>query len=406
MAEYVYRATDRTGNLVDGTMEGRDERAVVDRLQELGYLPISVELPQATDGLSRELRFGNLLGRITQKDIVNFTNELSALLDAGFPLERGLTTLTDLSGRPRFQKVVHDLVEQLRGGATFSDTLARHPRVFSRLYVNMVRAGEAGGVLDLVLERLSQFLEDTQELKEYIGSALVYPVLLTLVGGGAIAMLLTLVIPKFAQIFADQGQALPLPTLIMLNISEVAVRYWWAILAAIAAGVLALRSYAQTTGGRLAVDRALLQIPVFGTLIQKIQVARFARTLGTLIHNGVPLLQSLAIVQESLTNRVLSDAIAEARQGVEKGANLSEPLRQTSAFPLLFLHMLAVGEETGSIEAMLLKVAETYDRQVKSTLKSLVALIEPVMILVMGGLVGFIVFSMLLAIFSLNELPL
>lgn len=387
-------------------MEGRDERAVIDRLQELGYLPLSVDLPQSSNGLSREISLNALLRRTSQKDIATFTHELSVLLNAGFPLERGLTTLTELSEKAPFRKIVQDLVEELRSGTSFSECLARHPRVFSRLYVNMVRAGEVGGILDLVLERLAGFLEDTQELKEYVASSLLYPVLLTVVGGGAVTLLLTLVIPKFAQIFADQGAALPLPTLIMLAISGAVSGYWWAILGALVVGALAFRGYVRTVAGRFAVDRLLLRLPVLGTLIEKIQVSRFARTLGTLIRNGVPLLQALTIVQEASTNSVLRAAIGEARTGVEKGATLSTPLRQTGAFPSLFLHMLAVGEETGSMESMLIKVAETYDRQVKSSLKSLIALIEPVMILVMGGIVGFIVLSMLMAIFSLNELPL
>lgn len=405
MALYIYKASDRSGKTIDGTMEARDESVVVDKLHDLGYFPLDISLPEAAQGLSTDLTIERAIGSVRSKDIMMFTRELATLLLAGLTLEGSLNTIVEISDKKKFRNVTAQVLADLRGGKSFSEALAKHPKVFSKLYVNMVRAGEAGGVLEAVLDRLSTFLEDAQELKEYIVSAMLYPIILTAVGGAAVAILITMVIPKFAQIFADQGKALPLPTQIILSISSFMTDYWWALAASLAAIIAFFKIYSRSENGRFMLDSFKLGLPIFGPLIEKIEIGRLARTLGTLIKNGVPLLQALGIVKESATNTVLAEAVVKAREKVKGGSSLTEPLRQSRFFPPLFLQMLSVGEETGNLDGMLIRAADLYDRHVKTTVKRLISLLEPVMILVMGGIVAFIVLSMLLAIFSINELP-
>ena len=271
--------------------------------------------------------------------------------------------------------------------------------------VSMVRAGEAGGVLESVLSRLGEFLESAQELKDYIKSAMVYPVFLVGVGGLSIIILLTFVIPKFSIIFSDMGQTIPLSTQFLLGISHLLQSYWWAILAVLGGGYYFLRKYLNTPAGRLKFDRKKMKFPVVGDLIKKIEVARFARTLGTLTKSGVPILQALTLVKDILENRVISAAMENVYTRVKEGDRLSKPLRDTGIFPPLAIQMITVGEETGRLDRMLLRVAESYEKMVRNTVKRLISLLEPTMILLMGLVVGFVVVSMLMAVFSMNEMP-
>ncbi|MEW6380864.1 MAG: type II secretion system inner membrane protein GspF [bacterium] len=409
MAVFTYKATDRLGKLVTGSIEAKDRRAVITRLQESNYFPIKVEekgktsAAAATEQKKLSLSFGQ---RVKKKDVLIFTSQLATLTSSGVPLDRSLTVLTELTENKKLSQIIADVQKNVHGGSHFTDALARHPRVFSKLYVSMVKAGESGGVLENVLSRLADFLESSQEFKESVSSALVYPVLLTLVGGGAVVVLLTFVVPKFTQIFADMGQTLPLSTRLLLGFSGMIVSYWWVIAGLIALLVLSVRQYLKTESGKWQWDSLKLRLPVLGNLTQKIEVSRFSRTLGTLVQSGVPILQSLAIVKDIMGNAVLAKAIKEIQGRIKEGEKISEPLLQCHLFPPMAIHMIDVGEETGQLEPMLFKVADAYDRETRTAIKRMVSMLEPALILVMGLVVGFIVISMLMAIFGINDIPM
>lgn len=406
MPVFTYKATDRSGRTIDGTMEAADRRGVVERLHREAYYPLAVESSEARAGWKRlapELPFR----RVTAKDLLAFTRELATLLDAGLPLDRALTILGELTDNPRLEQIVQDLNRSVRGGSSLAEALARHhPRPFSRLYINMVRAGEKGGVLELALKRLAAFLEAAQELREAVTSALIYPALLTTVGAGAVVFLLTFVLPRFAVIFADLGQALPLPTRVLLAVSEGLQTYWWGLLLLVLAAAVGWRAATGTEGGRLAWDRWVLGLPLVGSLLLRLEVARFARTLGALLHAGVPLLQALGVVKEVAVNRVVVGALDRLHDGIKRGGGIGPPLAASRTFPGLALHMIRVGEETGRLEEMLTKVADVYEAEVRTAVKRLIAVLEPAIILALGIVVLFIVVAILLAIFGINELPL
>ncbi|MBI2461974.1 MAG: type II secretion system F family protein [Candidatus Rokubacteria bacterium] len=406
MPVFTYRATDRVGRMIDGTMEAASRRAVVERLHREEYYPVAVESAEIRAGwrqLVPELPFQ----RVTSKDLLALTRELATLVDAGLPLDRALQILGELTGHPRLQRIVQDLTRSVRGGNSLAEALARHhPRPFSRLYINMVRAGEKGGVLEIALKRLTGFLEAAQELREAIVSALIYPTLLAVVGSGAVVFLLTFVLPRFAVIFADLGQALPLPTRILLAVSEGIQTYWWGLLLLGLLTLLGWRAATGTEAGRLAWDRWLLGTPLLGGLLLRLEVARFARTLGTLLQAGVPVLQALAVVKEVAVNRVVVEALERLHEGIKRGGGIASPLAASRVFPSLAVHMVRVGEETGRLEEMLSKVADVYEGEVRTAVKRLIAVLEPAIILTLGVVVLLIVVAILLAIFGINELPL
>jgi general secretion pathway protein F len=408
MGTFQYTATDSAAKIVRGSMEASDERAVVTWLRANGYYPIKVGQPgvvtEARPGL---VGFPTRLGRApSTQDVLAFTQQLATLLEAGMELDRSLAILLDLTDNQRFRSILRSILADIQGGSSFADSLAKHPRLFSRLYVNMVKAGEASGVLEVILLRLAGFLERSKAVRDEITSAMIYPLLLLLVGGGAIVVMMNFVIPRFAQIFADAKQLMPLPTRILLAISAFTTDYWWIFLAVIVVAWIALRAYLQAEQGKVRWDEFKLQLPLVGSLVREIEVSRFARTFGTLLQSGVPVLAAVAIVKETVTNRVIAGAMIRLQDGVKRGEGISGPLRATGAFPSFSIHMAKVGEETGKLEEMLIRVADTYDERVRRTVKRLTSLLEPVLILSLGAIVGFIVLSMLLAIFSINELPL
>ena len=408
MGTFQYTASDTAAKIVRGSMEASDERAVVTWLRANGYYPIKVGQP----GVVTEARPGlaglpTRLGRAAStQDVLAFTQQLATLLEAGMELDRSLAILLDLTDNQRFRSILRSILADIQGGSSFADSLAKHPRLFSRLYVNMVKAGEASGVLEVILLRLAGFLERSKAVRDEITSAMIYPLLLLLVGGGAIVVMMNFVIPRFAQIFTDAKQLMPLPTRILLAISAFTTDYWWIFLAVIVVAWIALRAYLQAEQGKVRWDEFKLQLPLVGSLVREIEVSRFARTFGTLLQSGVPVLAAVAIVKETVTNRVIAGAMVRLQEGVKRGEGISGPLRATGAFPSFSIHMAKVGEETGKLEEMLIRVADTYDERVRRTVKRLTSLLEPVLILSLGVIVGFIVLSMLLAIFSINELPL
>ncbi|MBZ0168853.1 general secretory pathway protein [Candidatus Methylomirabilis lanthanidiphila] len=407
MGTFQYTATDRTAKIVHGSMEAADERAVVAWLRANGYYPIKVGQPGATTGTrpsTVRLQTAFIRGPSVQ-DILAFTQQLATLLEAGMELDRSVAILLDLTDNERLRSILRGILTDIQTGSSFADSLAKHPRLFSRLYVNMVKAGEASGVLEVILGRLAGFLERSKAVRDEVTSALIYPVLLLFVGGGAVVVMMNFVIPRFAQIFADTKQLMPLPTRILLAISAFTTGYWWVFIGLIIVGWASLRTYLQTEQGRMRWDEWKLALPLFGSLIREIEVSRFARTFGTLLQSGVPVLNAVSIVKDTLTNRVIAGAMSRLQEGVKRGEGISGPLRATAAFPPFSVHMARVGEETGRLEEMLIKVADTYDERVRRTVKRLTSLLEPVLILSLGLIVGFIVLSMLLAIFSINELP-
>ncbi len=330
---------------------------------------------------------------------------LSTLLEAGLPLDRSLQILTELTEKERFREVVRDILKKIEAGRSFSEALSSYPSIFPKLYVNMTKAGEAGGILNIILSRLSKYLQTTKEMKDYLVSVLIYPAILTLASGASIIILLTFVIPRFAKIFADMGQAIPLPTQIMLSISQTVRSYWWVLGGALLLGWYGFRTYVRSGEGKVSWDRFKLGLVIIGKLVKEIEVARFSRTLGTLLQSGVPILQAIQIVRETVNNEIIARSIQEVHEGVKQGGGISKTLQTLKVFPPLAIHMITVGEETGKLDEMLVKVAENYEVSLQIALKRFINLLEPMIILIMGAVVGFIVVSMLLAIFSINEMP-
>ena len=403
MAEYLYKATTLAGQTVEGAMEGKDEETVVQSLHHLGYIPIRIV---STQEKAPALRLASFLPRrVGVKHVLTFTQELSALVSAGLPLDRSLNILGTITENEILREAIKDILKRLEGGNSLSEALGNHPRIFPRLYINMVKAGESGGFLETILSRLAQYLQSTKEIRDHLVSVMIYPLILTIVSGISVIILVTFVIPRFARIFSDMGQAIPLPTQILLAISQTVRGYWWALLGAIVLAYLGLKMYLKDEERRLKWDQFKLRWVAVGDLIKKVEVARFARTLGTLLQSGVSILPALSLVREISQNRAISKSIHYVHDRLREGKGMSRSLEETEIFPALAVHMISVGEETGRLDEMLLKTAETYEVTVQNAVKRFVSLLEPLIILVMGGVVGFIVISMLLAIFSINEIP-
>jgi general secretion pathway protein F len=406
MPTFAYRAADRRGQTIDGVMEAADARAVVERLQRDAYFPIKIT---AQDERRSPWRLGGALGgrRVNRRDLLAFIHQMGTLVDAGLPLDRALAILEELAPSPRLRVITGDLLRSIRSGSSLADAMAKHhPRPFSRLAINMVRAGEKGGVLEATLKRLAELTEETQEFREAVVSALAYPILLTGAGSAAVVFLMLFVIPRFVDIFEDLGQALPLPTQILLAVSTGLQQYWWLIALVLLVGVLLGRATLSTEAGRARLDRAVLGLPLVGELAIKTETARFARVLGTLLRSGVPVLTALGVVRELSGNSVLARAVDRVGEGVRRGAGISGPLGESKAFPPMAVHMVRVGEETGRLEEMLLKLAQDLESDVRRLVKRLTGLLEPALILVMGLVIGFIVVALLMAIFSITEVAI
>lgn len=404
METYSYEAAAGDGNIVTGNVEAANERAAVDRIQGMGYFPLKVS--KAVEGRNISDAFSAFFQQgVKDKDVMTFTYQLGVLLDAGFPLDRALSILYEQTDKKAFREILKDILSQIRSGKSFSEALSKFKSVFPLFYVNMIKAGEAGGFLEDTITRMAVYLENTQALKEEIRSAVIYPSILSVVGGAAIIVLLTFVVPRFTSIFSDMGQSLPLPTMILLAISGGLINYWWAILLFLAAIFFSIRRYLGTDNGRRAWDKARFRLPLFGKLFKEASVSRFARTLGTLLQSGVPLLNALQIVKGTLGSESIAEMIQSVREEVRRGRGISGPLKRSNIFPPMAVHMVKVGEETGRLDEMLSKIAERFDIEVRTSVKRMLSLLEPAMILMMGLIVGFIVIAMLLAIFSINELP-
>ena len=407
MPVFAYKAADQRGQTIDGVMEAADAQSVVERLQRDAYFPIHVAPQQERTALAG-LRITALRGqRVPGRDLAAFTQQLATLLEAGLPLDRALGILEGLAPSLRLRAITADVLRSVRGGTSLGEALAKHhPRPFSRLYINMVRAGERGGVLEQTLRRLAEFLEEAQEFRDTLVSALIYPTLLATVGGAAVIFLMTFVIPRFADIFRDLGSAIPWPTQVLMAVSGWLTRYWWAVAGGVLAIALLVRAWVATAAGRLRADELILGVPVLGAVVLQTEVARFARITGTLLKSGVPMLAALGVVKEMMGNLVLARAVDGLADGVRRGAGLSRPMDDSHVFPALATHMVRVGEETGRLEDMLLKVGATFETDTRKQVKRLIALVEPAIILVMGLVVAFIVVAMLMAILSITDIAI
>lgn len=406
MPSYSYKASTLEGKIVEGVMEAADDGTVALKLQEMGLLPVRIGAPSRQTILSREIDLPWKKKRVRRKDLLVFTQELHTLVRAGFPLDRSLAVLGQLAESPAMSEVIQDVLKEVKGGKSFSEGLAKHPSVFPKVYVSMVKAGEAGGVLEEILGRLSSYLVTSEELKSYIVGAMIYPLLLSVVGLVSVTILTLFVVPRFTAIFEDMGVPLPLPMAILRGLSTFLTNYWWAVLlAAIISGVY-VKQFRDSSEGRLKIDRWLLRLPLVGPVLRKIEVARFSRTLGTLLHGGVPLLQSMTIVRDIIGNQGIAITIEPIRNGIKKGEGIAQPMKQAGVFPPLAMHLIEVGEESGRLDSMLIQVAEAYDVEVRNSIKNLISFFEPALILLMGIIIGTIVVSMLMAIFSINDIPL
>jgi general secretion pathway protein F len=408
MTQFSYKAADQSGKIVTGTQDASDEKGVVAVLQAQGYIPIRIT---SNAGVSSRLSlrweksiFG-FLKKVSDRDILRFTEDLASLLGAGLTLDRSLQILRDAADKPALKTLLGEVLKAVQKGGYLSDALADHPGEFSQFYVNMVKAGEAGGFLDLILERMNIYLRDIKDLKDYIVSAMIYPLFLICIGGISILVLLTYVIPKFAVIFADLGQAIPLSTQVLLGTAAFFQKYFLLLLFIVAVLIFLWRRFSKSPAGRYRIDSWLTSLPVVGGFIQELETARFARTLATLIKSGVPILGSLTLVQGVIRNRVIARSIDVIRERVREGDALSKPLADSDRFPQLAAQMITVGEETGRLDEMLFKIGDIYEKKVRSFIKRGMSLMEPAVILAMGIIVGFIVISMLMAIFSMNDMP-
>src|SRR3972149_8586845 len=403
MGQYLYKAASLDGQTVEGFMDGRDEENIVQNLHQLGYIPIRII---STQEKRPSLRLSSFLPkRVGVKNLLTFTQELSTLISAGLPLDRSLSILGSLTENERLGETVKDVLKRIEGGNSLAEALGNHPRIFSKLYVNMVKAGETGGFLEAILSRLAQYLQSTKEIRDYLISVMIYPLILTIVSGISITILVTFVIPRFARIFSDMGQAIPLPTQIVLSFSQLVRDYWWAGLGALALLYLGLKAYTQDEERKWKWDRYKLRWPALGDIIKKVEVARFARTLGTLLESGVSILPALTLVKEISQNQAITRSIAHVHDRLREGKGISKSLEETGVFPPLAVHMIGVGEETGKLDEMLVKVATTYEENVQTTVKRFVSLLEPLIIVVLGAVVFFIVISILLAILSITDIP-
>jgi general secretion pathway protein F len=403
MPLYIYKAVNRDGETVEMEREATDEGTLLLTLQNEGLLPIRIALAKSRP--LAWLKLGGGRSRISHKQIGLFTRELLTLLQAGLPLDRALVVLLDLTANePDLNAMIGKVLDAVKGGAQLSDALEAQNGVFSRFYLNLIRAGEAGGALEVVLERLTQFLESSKELRDTVTTALIYPAILVTMAGLSLLLLLTFVVPQFTEMFESAGKELPVPTQIVVGIAGALQSYWWTLIPLAMAVSGYVRYQRADPVRRLVWDGWMLKLPLFGDLILKFQVASFSRTLTTLLSNGVSLLAALSIVKETLDNRLVAEKIGLAAESLKRGGGLSAPLMEAELFPSLAMQMIKLGEESGHLAEMLERVAVTYDKEIKVSIQRLLALLEPVLIVGMGIMIGGIIMSIMMAILSVNDL--
>ncbi len=399
MPAYVFKGKTRSGAATSGERTADSKDAVIAMLRREQILVTSVKEK------GKEIALPKFGGGIKPKDVAIFTRQFSVMIDAGLPLVQCLEILGTQQDNPNFQRVLLQVRQDVEGGSSLADAMKKHPKVFDDLFTNMIAAGEAGGILDTILKRLAQYIEKSVKLKSQVKSALVYPAAVISIAVLVVGVILWKVIPTFASLFAGLGAQLPLPTRIVIGLSNWLVRLMLPMIVGGVVGAYFLKRYYETYKGRRVIDRLMLRAPIIGMILRKIAVARFCRTLSTLISSGVPILDGLEITARTSGNAIVEDAIMETRKSVEGGQSLAGPLKQTDVFPPMVVQMISVGEQTGALDTMLSKIADFYEDEVDTAVANLMTLMEPVLILFLGTVVGGIVISMYLPIFSLiNQL--
>lgn len=400
MPKYTYKAKKRSGEIVEGVLEADNRTLVVNRLHSMEYFPLLVQ-EEGGKGLQTEISL-KAFERIGARDICNFTRQVSNLLRSGLPLSRALGVLQDQTENAKFREVIRSLKSSVAGGNTFAEALAEHEKIFPPLFTNMVHAGEVSGSLDTVMERLADFEEKELDTRNKIISAMAYPAIMVVVGSGVIIVLLTFVIPRFTIMFQQMDQQLPAITQFLVSVSAFLKSYWYILLGGLAGGIFLYRKYQATPEGRKHIDTLKLKIPLIKDFLQKREITKFSRTMGTLLGNGVPILKALEIVEAVITNTVIASHIAVVRDNIREGEKVSDHLGSGGIFPPMVVSMVAIGEETGSLETTLERIAVAYDADTERAMRTITTLIEPMLILLMGVVVGFIVMAMILPIFALS----
>jgi type IV pilus assembly protein PilC len=407
MAKYAYKALNKEGKEIFGIVQAESQALAINDVRSLGLYPTHVREAKKSDerrarkdkgGIS-ELYFGG----VKNKELVVMTRQLATLIDAGLPLLRSLNVLVAQLKPCKLRDILREISTDIQSGTTFSEGLAKHPKQFDRLYVNMVRAGEIGGMLETVLNRIAMFMERREALRRRVKGAMIYPVAVIVIATSIVAFLLVKVVPVFADIFKEFGGTLPWPTQFLIQCGDFMVYHWWMLLAGLSWFVIACKYFFRIHAVKRIMDRVFLKIPLIGDLVTKVAVARFARTLGTLITSGVPILQALKITKETISNEIIQDAVDKVHDSIKEGDTIAAPLDQTKVFPAMVVNMIDVGEETGSLDAMLLKVADIYDAEVETAVEGMLQLMEPAIIILLGGVIGFIVISLYLPIFTLGD---
>ncbi|MCL5965736.1 MAG: type II secretion system F family protein [Deltaproteobacteria bacterium] len=397
MPKFVWEGKTRTGAATTGELEAPNEAFVLAQLRRQQIVPVKVK-PAARDLGIRLPKFG---GKVSKKELAIFTRQFATMIDAGLPLVQCLDILGMQQENQAFKKVILRVKEDVESGATFADALAKQPQVFDELFVNLVAAGEVGGILDTILARLATHIEKAMNLAKKVKGAMVYPSTILAVALVVTIILLLYVIPIFGKMFQDFGQVLPAPTRMVLALSAATRRYFLLILAFVVAAGFAVRAYRRTENGRRNIDRLLLRLPVVGSLLQRIAVARFSRTLGTMVSSGVPILESMDIVAKSAGNKIIEEAIVKARLSISEGKTIADPLAESKVFPPMVTQMVGVGEATGALDTMLNKIADFYDEEVDAAVGALTSLLEPMLMIFLGVVIGGLVVAMYLPIFKL-----
>ena len=402
MAIFRWQGVGPNGETLKGEMDALDASAVAARLRVQRIRPLPDRIRTKGSGLEREIKIPGLGEKVKQKDVVIFTRQLATMIDAGLPIMQALDLLARQTENKTFSGVIAKVKHEVESGSALAESLTKHPKVFDELYINMVSAGEVGGMLDTILTRLAAYMEKAVKLKSKVKSALIYPISIISVAVLVTALLLIYVIPVFGDMFASFGEELPLPTQIAINLSDIAIAYFWYIVAGSVGAVFGIRTYHKTERGRRVIDGILLKLPIFGDIFRKAAVARFTRTLSTLVSSGVPILDSLAITGKTAGNKVIENAVFAARQSISEGRTLTDPLIESQVFPPMVCQMINVGETTGALDTMLSKIADFYDDEVDTAVSNLTTLMEPMVILFLGVIIGGIVVSMYMPIFQLG----
>ena len=402
MLTFDYKAAMADGSIVDGTLTADSREQVVSQLQALGQIPIRVD--ESAKPNSGSLLKSRRKKKVTEQQIADSTRDLATLLRAGVPLERALGILISLSHGSPLGSLLDDIRQQVKQGASLADAMQAQGKVFSRFYINLLRAGESSGTLEIVLERLAEQMLSSKEMRDALSSALIYPAILVFVAVTSILILLAYVVPQFTQMFEDVGQVLPLSTRITISVGEMLQNYGWLLIVITAITVWTIRKQLQSDSGAYRWHKRLLDLPFAGSIIVKMEVARFARTLSILLQNGIPLLKALSIVKDTMSNRVLANGIERVADSLRDGQSLARPLAESTRFPPFAIHMIGVGEQTGNLQEILTQVADTFDRDTQTTIKRALTLLEPMLILVLGVIIAAVIISILVAILSVNDL--